>query len=99
MGSFPAFWQISKRNIYYRLHLLLVEEGEAFGVNFGVSKLGQNLSGFFWVFDKDLRNNLEDLKGQTGVPIQAAARGARGNLVPRSTFDLFLNGFLWVITY
>ena len=47
VGDFPTFWWNNKRNICYGLHSLLVEEeGQAFGVNFGVSKLEQTLSWF-----------------------------------------------------
>jgi len=64
VGDFPAFSRSSKHSICCRFHFLLVEEGKAFGVNFGASKLEQTLSRFFWVFDKDLRNNLAEFSRQ-----------------------------------
>ena len=46
MGDFPAFSWSGKHSIYCSLHFLLVEEGQAFGVNFGASELEQTLAGF-----------------------------------------------------
>ena len=78
-----------------------------FEVNFGASNLEQALSGFFWVFDRDLKNNLAEFSGQIrgvkqGSQLSQQLEELGGNWaeILMSTFGQFLQfllGFLWVI--
>ena len=94
MGAFLAFWQSRKHNICYRLHLLLVEEGQVFGGQFWSIKTRTNP---FWVFLDLLRRGQDkfgrifwaDLRSQAGIPTQPSAREARGKLGQNSKVNIW----------